>query len=104
VSLPPFVSAVIAVLLAAAIGAIPTGYLVARRLRGVDIRRLSPHNLGLSTVVAAVGIPTLLAAGLLDLPGAIVDETSTNQPTSLYGRSKLLAERVDVTREMRADA
>jgi len=67
VSLPPFVSAVIAVLLAAAIGAIPTGYLVARRLRGVDIRRLSPHNLGLSTVVAAVGIPTLLAAGLLDL-------------------------------------
>jgi len=58
---------VIAVLLAGAIGAVPTGYLVARRLRGVDIRRLSPHNLGLSGVVAAVGLPALLVAGALDL-------------------------------------
>jgi predicted amino acid dehydrogenase len=62
--LAPFV---IIILLAGALGALPTGVLVARRLRGVDIRRLSPHNLGLGAVVAAVGLPTLVAAAVLDL-------------------------------------
>ncbi|MGH6720084.1 MAG: glycerol-3-phosphate acyltransferase, partial [Alphaproteobacteria bacterium] len=59
--------AVLAVLLAAAIGALPTGYLVARRMRGLDIRRLSPHNLGLGAVTAAVGYPTLGLVVALDL-------------------------------------
>lgn len=66
-SLPPLVAGVFAAVLAGAIGAAPTGYLVARRARGVDIRRLSPHNVGLSAVASAVGLPTLLAAALLDL-------------------------------------
>ncbi len=74
-SLAPLVLGVIAVVIAGAIGAVPTGYLVSRRLRGVDIRRFSPHNLGLAGVVAAVGLPALLAAGALDLAkgaGAVV--------------------------------
>jgi predicted amino acid dehydrogenase len=58
---------VFAALLAAAIGALPTGYLVARRMRGLDIRRLSPHNLGLGAVVAAVGAPILALVVALDL-------------------------------------
>lgn len=64
--------AVFAVLLAAAIGALPTGYLVARQMRGLDIRRLSPHNLGLGAVIAAVGYPTLgLVVGLDLAKGAL---------------------------------
>jgi predicted amino acid dehydrogenase len=64
--------AVLAALLAAAVGAVPTGYVVARRIRGLDIRRLSAHNLGLSAVVAAVGYPTLaLVVGLDLLKGAL---------------------------------
>ncbi len=63
---------VFAVLLAAAIGALPTGYLVARQMRGLDIRRLSPHNLGLGAVIAAVGYPTLgLVVGLDLAKGAL---------------------------------
>ncbi len=58
---------ILSVLLAAAIGALPTGYLVARRMRGVDIRRLSPHNLGLGAVIAAVGYPALAMVVVLDL-------------------------------------
>lgn len=64
--------AVLAVVLAAVVGASPTGYLVARRMRGLDIRRLSAHNLGVSAVVAAVGYPTLaLVVGLDLLKGAL---------------------------------
>lgn len=58
---------VIAVLLAAGIGSLPTGYLAGRWLRGVDIRRFSPHNLGVGAVVAAAGVPALVAAIGLDL-------------------------------------
>ncbi len=56
-----------AVVLAALIGSLPTGYVAARRLRGVDIHRFSPHNLGLVTVAQAAGVPTLAAAVGLDL-------------------------------------
>lgn len=66
-SLPPLVAGIIAAVLAGAIGALPAGFLVARRMRGPDIRRLSPHNVGLSAVAAAVGLPTLLVAAVLDL-------------------------------------
>jgi len=60
-------TAFVAVALAGLLGSLPTGYLLARKLRGVDIRRVSPHNLGLGTVVAAAGLPTLAAVTVLDL-------------------------------------
>lgn len=66
-NLPPVISGLLAVSFAVAMGLLPAGYLLARRLRGVDIRRLSPHNLGLRTVAEAVSGPMLLAAGLLDV-------------------------------------
>jgi acyl-phosphate glycerol 3-phosphate acyltransferase len=61
------IAGALAVLIAACFGSLPTGYLTARRLRGVDIRRFSPHNLGLATVAAAAGIPTLVLVTILDL-------------------------------------
>lgn len=61
------VTRLVAVLLAAVIGSLPTGYLLVRRLRGFDIRRVSPHNLGLGTVAAAAGTPTLVLVTALDL-------------------------------------
>ncbi len=51
---------------AALIGSLPAGVLLGRRFAGQDIRRVSPHNLGLGTVVAAVGLPVLAAAVALD--------------------------------------
>ncbi len=63
---PPFVT-IIAALVAIAIGSLPTGYLVGRRLRGLDLRRYSPHNLGVGTVLAIAGAPTLALAVALDL-------------------------------------
>jgi predicted amino acid dehydrogenase len=60
-------AAPLAVLVALLVGSVPTGYLVARRLRGVDIHRLSPHNLGLLTVARAAGVPTLVVVTVADL-------------------------------------
>lgn len=60
-------AAVLAVLAAAALGSLPTGYLAGWWLRGIDVRRLSPHNLGVRAVVAAAGLPALVASVLLDL-------------------------------------
>jgi predicted amino acid dehydrogenase len=59
--------ALVAVAVAVVLGSLPIGYWVSRRLRGVDIRQLSPHNLGLGTVVAAAGPATLALAIALDL-------------------------------------
>jgi predicted amino acid dehydrogenase len=56
-----------AVAIAILIGSLPSGSLVARRLRGVDIHRLSPHNLGLLTVAQAAGVPTLVVVTVADL-------------------------------------
>lgn len=61
-----------AVVLAALLGSLPTGYLIGRRLKGVDVRRLSPHNLGLGTVIAAVGLPVLGLAVALDLAKGVL--------------------------------
>jgi predicted amino acid dehydrogenase len=61
------VIAVIVVAVAVALGALPLGYWLSRRLRGVDIRQLSPHNLGVGTVAAATGPTTLALAVVLDL-------------------------------------
>lgn len=55
------------VIVAALLGSLPTGYLIGRRLKGVDVRRLSPHNVGLGAVIAAVGLPVLGLAVALDL-------------------------------------
>lgn len=52
---------------AAALGSLPTGAAVGRRLRGLDLRRYSPHNLGLGTVLAAAGLPAVVLSVLLDL-------------------------------------
>ncbi|MGQ0549249.1 MAG: glycerol-3-phosphate acyltransferase [Armatimonadota bacterium] len=60
-------AAMLAVLAAAVLGSIPTGYLAGRWLRGIDVRRLSPHNLGMGAVVAAAGLPALAAAVSLDV-------------------------------------
>lgn len=51
---------------AALVGSLPVGVLLARRFADQDIRRFSPHNLGLGTVVAAVGLPVLAGAVALD--------------------------------------
>jgi acyl-phosphate glycerol 3-phosphate acyltransferase len=61
-----------AILVAALLGSLPTGYLVGRRLKGVDVRRLSPYNLGLGTVVDAVGLPVLGLAVALDLAKGVL--------------------------------
>ncbi len=66
-SLSPSVITIIAALVAAAIGSLPTGYLAGKLLRGVDLRRYSPHNLGVGTVIAVAGMPALAAAIALDL-------------------------------------
>lgn len=66
--MPPVgLAALTAAVLGFALGSLPTGYLSARRLRGVDIRRYSPHNLGLPAVAEAAGVPALALATLLDL-------------------------------------
>lgn len=61
------VASLIAVLISVTLGSLPAGYLAGRRLRGLDIRRLSPHNLGLGTVAEAAGTPTLALVTALDL-------------------------------------
>ncbi|MDR7521615.1 MAG: glycerol-3-phosphate acyltransferase [Armatimonadota bacterium] len=66
-NVPQAAVALICVALAVALGSLPTGAVVGRRLRGVDLRRLSPHNLGLGTVAALVGVPVLGLVVVLDL-------------------------------------
>jgi len=56
-----------AIVLAAVLGAVPTGYLAGRWLRTGDVRRYSPHNLGLHAVVAATGWRAVALATGLDL-------------------------------------
>lgn len=60
-------TAALSIVAAAVLGSIPTGYVVGRWLRGIDVRRLSPHNLGVGAVVAAAGLPAVVTSVLLDL-------------------------------------
>lgn len=59
--------ALIAVAVAVAVGSLPIGHWLSRRVRGANLRQLSPHNLGLGTVAAAAGPRTLALAVLLDV-------------------------------------
>jgi predicted amino acid dehydrogenase len=59
--------AVIVVTIAVVLGGLPIAYWVTRRVRGVDIRQLSVHNLGLGTVASAAGPGTLALVLGLDL-------------------------------------
>ncbi len=57
--------AVLVVIVAYLVGSIPSGYLLVRVCRGVDVRRYGPHNVGAINVFrvggARLGVPTLLA-------------------------------------------
>src|SRR3990170_2072914 len=53
------------------IGALPTGLLIIRLLRGVDIRTLGSGNIGATNVYLVAGLPTALLVLLIDaLKGA----------------------------------
>jgi len=52
------VSAAAAILLGYLVGALPTGLLVIRALRGVDIRRVGSGNIGAANVYRVAGLPT----------------------------------------------
>ena len=56
-----------AVLLAYFIGAVPTGYLVVRRLQGQDIRRLGDGNVGAANVSRIAGRWAGLGTGAIDV-------------------------------------
>lgn len=65
-------SAVLYVVLAYLIGAIPTGYIIAKRLKGIDIRDHGSGNVGATNVKRVVGPRAGLATLILDfLKGAL---------------------------------
>lgn len=54
------------------IGAVPTGWLIIRFLRGVDIRTVGSGNIGATNVYRAAGLPTALLVLVIDaLKGAV---------------------------------
>lgn len=62
---------VLAVVAGYLIGSLPTGLLVIRALRGVDIRTLGSGNIGATNVYRVAGLPTALLVLLIDaLKGA----------------------------------
>ena len=60
------------VLLAYFIGTVPTAYLVVRRLKGQDIRRLGDGNVGAANVSRIVGSRVGLGVGAIDIIKGIV--------------------------------
>lgn len=52
---PPFLSLLLSVVIAYVIGSIPTGYLIARQLKGIDIREHGSGNVGATNVKRVVG-------------------------------------------------
>ena len=60
---------VVAVIAAYLWGAIPSSYLAARRLRGLDIRRFGSGNVGASNAAEALGVGPAVAIGAFDCLG-----------------------------------
>lgn len=64
---------VIALVLAAyLVGAIPTSLLIARRVRGIDLREFGSGNVGATNLYRAVGLGYALMAGLFDIAKGLV--------------------------------
>lgn len=64
-------SVLTAVILGYFVGSLPTGWLIIRTLRGVDIRTVGSGNIGAVNVYRAAGLPTALLVLLIDaLKGA----------------------------------
>ncbi len=62
----PFVSGLIATVVAYLLGSVPTGYLVTRRLTGKDIRQLGSGNVGANNVYHEVGRRAGAVVGVTD--------------------------------------
>ncbi len=67
IQIPPAVAAALAVVVAYLIGAIPFGYLIARAVRGIDIRTMGSGNLGATNVGRVLGRPYFFIVLALDL-------------------------------------
>ena len=55
------------ILLGYAVGSLPAGYLIASRLRGVDLRRVGSGNVGAANVYRSAGLWTALIVVAVDL-------------------------------------
>ena len=80
-----FIQNVFWVLMAYLIGSIPTGYLVAKRIRGIDIREHGSGNVGATNVFRVVGKSWGIAVLVIDMfkgwfPTAILASTSNAYP------------------------
>ena len=58
--------AVLLVVAAYLVGGVPSGYILGRRLRGIDIREYGSGNVGASNVTAVVGAKAGIALGVFD--------------------------------------
>ncbi|MBI4320920.1 MAG: glycerol-3-phosphate acyltransferase [Chloroflexi bacterium] len=61
------ISSVLAVFIAYILGSIPSGYLVARLVKGVDIRELGDHATGASNVSREIGMGAGIATAIGDM-------------------------------------
>jgi glycerol-3-phosphate acyltransferase PlsY len=68
----PAVAAALAVVAAYLIGAIPFGYLIARAVRGIDIRTVGSGNLGATNVGRVLGRPYFFLVLALDLVKGLI--------------------------------
>jgi acyl-phosphate glycerol 3-phosphate acyltransferase len=65
--IPPTIAAALAVLAAYLIGSIPFGYVIARAVKGIDIRTVGSGNLGATNVGRVLGRPYFFLVLALDL-------------------------------------
>lgn len=70
--MPPATATLISVLLAYAIGSIPFGYLIARWIKGIDIRQHGSGNIGATNVGRVLGTKWGLTALALDFCKALL--------------------------------
>ncbi len=68
----PVVDAIIAVLLAYMIGSIPFGYVIARVIKGIDIRQHGSGNIGATNVGRVLGAKWGILALVLDIVKALL--------------------------------